>query len=133
MNNVQQNQATPRLNRLGGILTLLALVTVVISYPPPATGVKPLFGFGNMFLPLFMSALALVVAIIGGTLLARNIASAQTGRVQRLAITALIPASAVAVVGVYLAVTAGFDPNAPIIIGVLAIAAVGGLTNELVN
>ena len=133
MNRIPQNQTVPQLNRLGGILIVFALVTVVIAYPPPATGIRPLFGFGNLFLPLFIAAGSLVIATVGGILLARNIVSAQTGRGQRLAISALIPASAVAVVGAYLAVVAGFDPSGLIIIGVLTIAAVGGLISELVN
>ena len=133
MNRIPQNQTVPQLNRLGGILIVFALVTVVIAYPPPATGIRPLFGFGNLFLPLFIAAGSLVIATVGGILLARNIASAHTERGRRLAISALIPASAVAVVGAYLAVVAGFDPSAPIIIGILAITAVGGLVSELVN
>jgi hypothetical protein len=93
----------------------------------------PFFGFGNLFLPLFIAAGSLVIATVGGILLARNVASAQTERGRRLTISALTPASAVAVVGAYLAVVAGFDPSALIIIGVLTIAAVSGLINEFVN
>lgn len=133
MNSSQQNHTPPRLNRFGGALLVFALVTAVISYPPPRTGVRPLFGLGNMFLPLFPSAGAVLLAIVGGILVARELVRGQTGRVQRLALSALIPVGAVTIVGGYLTVVAGFDVSVPFIIGVYTMAAMGGLATELVN
>lgn len=121
------------MNRLGGVLVVFVLVTVVISYPPPRTGVRPLFGLGNLFLPLFPSAGAVLLAIIGGILVARDLVRGKAGRVQRLAISALVPVSAVTVVGGYLAIVAGFDVSVLLIIGVMTIAASGGLATELVG
>lgn len=133
MSSVQQGRTVPRMNRLGGGLVALALVAVVVAYPPPATGVGPLFGVGNMFLPLIVSVVALLLAVAGGVLLARNITNAQTERSQRLAFGVLVPVGAVAVISVYLVVIAGFAPQAPFIIGAVVIAVVGGIVDEFLG
>ncbi len=86
-----------------------------------------------MLLPLFPSAGAVLLAIVGGILVARTLVGGQTGRVQRLALSALIPVGAVTIVGGYLTVVAGFDVSLPFIIGVYTMAAMGGLATELVN
>lgn len=133
MSSVQQGRTVPRMNRLGGGLVALALVAVVVAYPPPATGVGPLFGVGNMFLPLIVSVVALLIAVVGGVLLARNITNAQTERSQRLALGILIPVGAVAVISAYLVAIAGFAPQAPFIIGAVVVAVVGGIVNEFLG
>ena len=133
MSSVQQDQTSPRMNRLGGGLVALALVAVIVAYPPPATGVGPLFGVATMFLPLIVSVVALLLAVAGGVILARNITNAQTERSHRLAFGVLVPVGAVAVISVYLVVIAGFGPQAPFIIGAVLIAVVGGIVDEFLG
>lgn len=123
----------PRMNRLGGGLVALALVAVVVAYPPPTTGVGPLFGIGNTFLPLAMSVIALLVTVVGGVLLARNITKTRPERPHRLAFGISVPVGAVAVIGVYLVVIAGFAPQTPFVLGAVVIAVVGGIIDELMG
>lgn len=133
MSSIQQDRTVPRMNRLGGVLVALALVAVVVAYPPRATGVGLLFGVGNMFLPLIVSVVALLIAVVGGVLLARNITNTQTERFRRLAFRVLVPVGAVAVISVYLVGVAGFAPQAPFILGAVVIAVVGGFVDEFVS
>lgn len=121
------------MDRLGGGMVGLALIAVVVAYPPPATGVEPLFGVGSMFLPLIVSVVALLLAVVGGVLLARNIANAQTERSQRLAFRVLVSVGAVAVISGYLVVVAGFATQAPFIISAVVVAVMGGIVDEFVN
>ena len=121
------------MNRLGGGLVALALVAVVVAYPPPATGIESLFRVGNMFLPIIVSVVALLITVVGGVLLARNSTNAQTERSKRLAFGILVPVGAVAVISVYLVVIAGFAAQALIIIGAVAIAVVGGIVDEFLG
>ena len=132
MSSVQQDQTAPRMNRLGGGLVALALVAVIVAYPP-ATGIGPLFGVATMFLPLIVSVVALLLAVAGGVIFARNITNAQTERSHRLAFGVLVPVGAVAVISVYLVVIAGFGPQAPFIIGAVLIAVVGGIVDEFLG
>ena len=132
MSSVQQDQTAPRMNRLGGGLVALALVAVIIAYPP-ATEIEPLFGVATIILPLIVSVVALLLAVAGGVILARNITNAQTERSHRLAFGVLVPVGAVAVISVYLVVIAGFGPQAPFIIGAVLIAVVGGIADEFLG
>lgn len=93
--------------RSGLALLALAIVTVVIAYPPPATGVLPLFGVGSMFLPVGLSAGALLAAALGGFLLAPAVAEQFPSLSTKVA-KLLAPAAAVALVGAYLVTVAGF-------------------------
>lgn len=93
--------------RSGVALLALAIVTVGIAYPPPATGLPPLFGVGSMFLPLGLSAGALLATALGGFLLAPAVAEqfpSLSTQIARL----LVPAAAVALVAAYLVTVAGF-------------------------
>ena len=92
---------------VGAALVALSVVAVVVAYPPPATGVAPLFGIGTMFLPLGLSTIALLVATAGGILLGRAVAN-QTDIVPAPLIRILVPLTALAVVGGYLLTVAGF-------------------------
>jgi flagellar biosynthesis component FlhA len=86
-----------------------------------------------MFLPLIVSVVALLLAVAGGVILARNITNAQTERSHRLAFSVLVPVGAVAVISVYLVVIAGFGPQAPFIIGAVLMAVVGGIVDEFLG
>lgn len=88
-------------------LVAIAFLTVVAAYPPPATGIAPLFGIGNMFLPLGLSALALVVAVSGGVLVGRAAAN-RPNRLPPLLVRLLVPLAALVLVGGYLTTVAGF-------------------------
>ena len=133
MADVQQDLRSPGLNRLGGTLVALALGAVVVAYPPRATGLEPLFGVGTMFLPLLVSVGALLSAIGGSVLLARNIATDQTERSQRLAIRVLVSACIVAGISAYLAVVAGFGLQTALIIGPVVIAVVISVGDEFAH
>ena len=131
MSSVQRDRLLPRVSRLGGGLVAVALVAVVVAYPPPATGVRPLFGVGNVFLPLAVSVLSFLVALVGGVLLARDVTNARTDRVQRLAFAIVTALAPVALVGAYLTAVAGFSLQSPFILGAVILAAVGGAVNGL--
>jgi hypothetical protein len=91
----------------GVALLALAVVTVGLAYPPPATGVPPLFGIGTVFLPLGLAAGALLAAALGGFLLAPAVADQLPG-LQPTIGRLLVPAAAVALLGTYLVTVAGF-------------------------
>lgn len=133
MSTVQQGGSFSRVNRLGGILVGLALVTVVVSYPPPATGLDPFLGAGNMFLSLIASVASLLMAIVGGVLLARGFTQAQAERTQRLVVRIVAPVGAVVVISAYLVIVAGFAPQSSFIIGAVLLAIVGGVADEVVG
>ena len=122
-----------RINLLGGILVGLALVTVVVAYPPPATGLRPLLGTGNMFLPLFASIGSLLIAVVGGVLLAPGLIQAQSERIHRLAVRVVVSVVAAAVISAYLVIIAGYGPQSPLFIGAVVLAIVGGIVAEIVG
>ena len=123
MTDVQPDRRSPGFNRLGGTLIALAVGAIVVAYPPRATGLEPLFGVGTLFLPLLVSAGALLSAIVGAVLLARNAANAQSERGQRLAIRVFVSACVVASISAYLGVVAGFGLRPTLTIGPVGIAA----------
>ena len=133
MSTAQQGGSLSSVNRLGGILVGLALVTVVVAYPPPATGLDPLLGAGNMFLPLFASVASLLIAIFGGVLLARGFTQAQSERTHRLLVRVVVPVGFVAIISAYLVTVAGFAPQASFIIGAVLLAIVGGVADEVIG
>ncbi|MEF8801384.1 MAG: hypothetical protein V5A38_11610 [Halolamina sp.] len=100
-------RSPPAATRRGVALLALAIVTVAIAYPPPATGVLPLFGIGNLFLLLGLSVGALFAAALGGFFLARSVAE-QFPSLSTPIARLLVPAAAVALVGAYLVTVAGF-------------------------
>lgn len=128
-----QRRVPYRVGILGGTLVVLALIAVVVSYPPPTTGFQPLFGAGNMFLPLIVSVLALLIAIGGGILLTRVITNQETDRFLRIAIRVLVPIGLVAAISAYLVVVAGFDTQAPFVIGAVLLALVIGFVDIRIN
>lgn len=133
MSEVKHDKTLPQINRLGAELVAFALAAVVVAYPPPAMGVGPLFGIGNMFMPLILSVVGLLVASLGGVLIARDISKPQTDRSQRIALGILLPVSPVVVVSGYLVLIAGFNPQAPFIIGAVVIAIIGGLADKFLG
>ena len=108
---------------VGGLLVALAFVGVVVANPP-FFAAQALFESYRPFFPLFSSVAALLVAAVGGVLLAGGIANSQTEPSRRFAVRVAVPVGAVAV--------AGFCPPAPAIAGPLAVAAVAGLVSEVV-
>lgn len=92
---------------VGIALVALAVLAVVAAYPPPATGIPPLFGFGELFLPLALSAVALFVAV-GGGLLAGSAAADRTDSLPGPVVRLLVPLAALTLVGGYLVTVAGF-------------------------
>ena len=120
-------------NRLGGVLIGLAIVAVVVAYPPPATGIGPFLGVGGMFLPLIASIVALLVALVGGVLLARGIVTTQSERSERLLVRLLVPVAAVVVISAYLVFVAGFAPLSSFIIAAVVLALLAGTADEFVN
>lgn len=133
MGTVRQDTPLSRVNRLGAVLIGLALVAIVIAYPPPATGLGPFLGVGTMFLPLIASVASLLVAIVGGVHLARGFATPQTDRAQRLLVRVFVPVGAVAVISAYLVVVAGFGPLSSFIIGAVVLAIVAGAADEFIS
>lgn len=93
--------------RVGAVLVGCVLVAVVVAYPPPVTGVPPLFGVGNLFLPLGLALGALVVAAVGGVLVGESV-EARVEQLPPLAVRLLVPVGAVVLVGAYLVTVAGF-------------------------
>jgi len=93
---------------VGVALVALAFLAVVAAYPPPATGIQPLFGLGELFLPLGLSTLALLVAV-GGGMLVGSAAANRTNSLPGPVIRLLVPLAALALVGGYLLTVAGFD------------------------
>lgn len=108
MSQVQQEREPPYIHRFGALLVTVALIAVLVAYPPLSTG-SPLVSIGSIFLPLSVSIVALFFALVGGLLLGRNLAAHQARDVSRVAIRVLIPVSAVVIIGAYLVVIAGFD------------------------
>lgn len=133
MSTVEQGRSLSKLNRLGGVLVVLAFIAVVVAYPPPATGLNPFLGVGNMFLPLIVSVVSLPIAIVGGIFLARGFTETQSKRGHRLIVRVLVPVSAVTVISVYLVIVAGFAPQSSFIIAAGVLAIVGGVADEVIN
>lgn len=125
--------ASQKLNRLGVLLVGFAFAAVVLAYPPSATGLEPLLGAGNMFLPLIASVASLLIAVIGGFFLARGLIGAKSNRSQRLLVRILIPVLAAAVIGAYLVVVAGFSPQSSFIIGAEVLAIAAGIADEFTS
>ena len=121
------------MDRLGEALVVVAFIAVVIAYPPPATGIEPLFGMGDLFLPLLVSIGALLFGVLGGISLGRNATGARSGGVQSLAIRVSIAVGTVSAIGVYLIVVAGFAPGAPFIAGAITLAIAGSIVSEFIR
>ncbi len=130
MSDAEESRAVPT-GDLGGLLVALALVGVVVAYPPFPVVAR--FGPHGLFFPLFLSVAALLVAAVGGVLLADAVARSQTERSRRLAARVAVPVGVVAVGGAYLVVVAGFGAPAPAITGPLVVAAATGLVSEVVG
>lgn len=107
----------------GIALLLLSVVLVTVSYPPIGN-VQPLFGMGNLFLPLLVSVVAILLTIGGGYLTARSVISANHSGTVRLLASALIQVGSVLGISVYLVVVGGFSPQAPFIIGGIVLATI---------
>lgn len=133
MNSVLGSWDTTHTDWRGGVLLVLAFVTTVVTYPPPATGVTPLFGIGGMFLSVFTTIVAVFIATVGGVLLARGLTDDRTRQLPRVILGILVPVVAVTLISVYLVVVAGFWPRAPIIIFAEVVAAVSGITDAVVG
>lgn len=133
MDGVQQSRNVSRSYRIGRRLIVLALISVVVAYPPSATGVNPLFGVESLFLPILVSAVAILTAIVGGAFITQGLMNNQTKRSQRLIFSILIAFSAAAVVCIYLVVVAGFGLKSPFILAAMAIAVVGGIVNGFLD
>lgn len=129
----RRGNSLSRVNRFGSALVALAIAAVVVAYPPPSTGIAPLFGVGNPFLPMVVSMASLLVAIIGGVLLARSLTEGRTERTQRLLVRVVIPLVAVAVVGTYLVTVAGFGLQSSFILGAVLLAIGAGVVDEFVG
>ncbi|GAB7094160.1 hypothetical protein JCM30237_13120 [Halolamina litorea] len=84
-----------------------AAIALVIAYPPPSTGVDPLLGVGNVFVPLALSAVSVLTAGIGGAL-AGGVLADRVDAVPRLVVRTAVPAAALAIALLYLVVVAGF-------------------------
>lgn len=121
------------MNRFGGMLVGLALVAVLVAYPPPFTGIAPLLGVGNVLLPLIVSVASLLVAIIGCVYLARGFTEEQSDRTERLLVRILVPVIAVVVMSAYLVTAAGFAPQSSFIIGSVILAIVVGVADEVIS
>jgi len=133
MSIAQRGGGLSRLNLLGGILIGLALVAVVVAYPPPVTGLDPLLGVGGLVLPLIASVAALLIAIVGGAFLARGFTQRQLGRIHRLLVRVVVPVGAVAVISAYLVIVAGFWILSSFIIGAVILAIVVGVADEFIG
>lgn len=111
----------------------LAFAGVVVAYPPPATGLDPLLGTGNMFLPLIASVASLLIAVVGGVFLTKNYIGAKSensrGRLVRVLVT-IVPAI---VIGGYLVVVAGFAPHSSFIVGAIVLGIAVALSVEYTN
>ena len=116
---------------VGGLLVAVAFVGVVVANPP-FFAAQALFESYKLFFPLLLSVAALLVAAVGGVLLAGEIASSQTEPSRRFAVRVAVPVGAVAVAGTYLVTVAGVGPPAPAIAGPLAVAAMAGPVSEVV-
>lgn len=116
-------------NSLGGILVILALIMAFAAHPLPATRFEPLFGFGDILLPLSVAVMSLVFVAVGGVLLAYNFRNAQKSRVTVLAARILIPLGCITVVSVYYTVASRIEPQTPFIIG----SVVMGFTDALIH
>jgi predicted membrane channel-forming protein YqfA (hemolysin III family) len=116
-------------NSPGGILVILGLITAFAAYPLPTTRFEPLFGFGDILLPLSVAVVSLVFAAVGGVLLAYNFRSAQKSRVTVLAARIFIPLGCITIVSVYYTVASRVEPQTPFIIG----SVVMSFTDVLIN
>ena len=116
---------------VGGLLVAVAFVGVVVANPPFFVA-KALFGSYRLFFPRFLSVAALLIAAVGGVLLAGGIANSRTEPSRRVAVRVAVPVGAVAVAGTYLVAVAGVGPPLSAIAGPLAVAAVAGLVSEVV-
>lgn len=131
MRTVRRTESVVGLNRFGGILLGLAFVAVAIAYPPPVTGLDPLFGIGGFFPPMIVASVSLVMAFVGGYVLVRDVADVHTKRVHRLLLESLTPVVAVTVVTVYLNATAGLlGPSTMFFVVVIPLAVFVAITNE---
>lgn len=133
MSTVKRGRNLSKLNRLGEILVGLAFVTVVVAYPPPATGLNPFLGVGSIFLPLIASVVSLLIATVGGIFLARGFTEAHSKHTHRLLVRVLVPVGAVILISAYLVTVAGFGPRSSFIIVAVVLAIVGGVTDDLIN
>jgi hypothetical protein len=131
MDDARQRQAARGAGDIGGLLVALAFVGVVVANPP-FFAAQALFESYRPFFPLFSSVAALLVAAVGGVLLAGGIANSQTEPSRRFAVRVAVPVGAVAVAETYLVAVTGVGPPAPAIAGPLAVAAVAGLVSEVV-
>ena len=81
---------------VGGLPVAVAFVGAVVA-DPPFFAAQALFGSYELFVPLFLSVAALLVAAVGGILLAGGIANSQTEPSRRFAVRVAVPVGAVAV------------------------------------
>ncbi|PSP81984.1 hypothetical protein BRC88_00490 [Halobacteriales archaeon QS_4_69_225] len=130
MDGAQRRPTAVGAGDVGGLLVAVAFVGLVAAYPP-FFAVEALLGSYELFVPLFLSVAALLVAAVGGVLLADAVASSQTESSRRFAVRVAVPVGTVAVGGVYLVVVSGVGATTPAITGPLAVAAVAGLVPEL--
>ena len=122
-----------RINLLGGILVGLALVSVVVTYPPPASGLSLLLGNGNMFHGLFASIASLFLAVVGGVLLAPGFIQRGSERTHGLLARIIVPVIAAVVINAYLVIIAGYGPQSPLFIAAVLLAIILGIVAEIVG
>ncbi|MFD1588109.1 hypothetical protein ACFR9U_14085 [Halorientalis brevis] len=101
------DETKQQLRLVGRRVIGVAIVAVVIAYPPSVIGLQPPLGLASIFL----AGLSLLIALIGGIILARGKTDPKNDRTHRVMVRALVPAVSVAMIGLYLVSVAGLGSS----------------------
>jgi hypothetical protein len=128
MSDVQTQTPAVPLNRFGGLLLVLVVVTLVLVYPPFVPEASPLAG---LFIVQFLLAnLAVVVGLLGAVLLVAPLAVSQSHPVASIVVRVLAGGIAAAVLSLYLREYVGSRPPLGGEVGLLVLVVVMSLLAE---
>jgi len=105
---------TFRIDSLGIGLVGLAFALLVVTFPPPFTGLQP--PFFTFILPLLVSIVAVLFALVGGLRISRKYTATLSGRRNRLTVRIVVLGGAIGLVGAYIVYVIGLYSPGDVIV-----------------